>query len=387
MDGRVKGSLERKSVKRKVDERGVMSVSPEYARFLSHNGLDSLSTKVMSCGDAFGRVGCVENGAHRGVVPLMCRERGCPCDDWVQVRSQVDDMKFFLARLFEAVGQPLYVWMLDFTMGSDLWEKVPRTNLGRLRQIAFESMQEYFDHRWKFPVSFPFDAVAQFWHSAEAGNGYDPHVHSIVPRIFVEKSSGRVLTNVKMKFIDEGVMKKIWRRRVQAEYGKSRARVAGTVEKFSCKVNYTEGLGRPNKNHGLDKRMRYMYRGIARDYEVNVMSGVDYSKWDKDWVRWTLRHNHKRHQGYGLLSARNVSPKSGFMRALKLDLGTKREREHVRRHGVCPHCGGERIPVHNEDSDLKPLTRKEAFDAGLEVWRSSYDDEERKFRDFVPYHS
>jgi hypothetical protein len=112
MDGRVKRSLERKAITRRVDEKGVMSVAPAYGQFLEYHGLARLATKVMKCGDEFGRVTCIENQAHRGVVSIMCRERGCPSDDWVQVRSQVDDMKFILARMFAAINQPLYVWMI-----------------------------------------------------------------------------------------------------------------------------------------------------------------------------------------------------------------------------------------------------------------------------------
>lgn len=118
-------------------------------------------------------------------------------------------------------------------MSSQLWDSVPRLNLGRLRQIAFETLQEYFDQKWGFPVSFGMDAVAQYWSSSEPGTRYKPHVHCIVPRIFVEKSSGRILTDVRMKWLDEDALKRIWRRRCEAEYGRSTVKVWGFLSKFS----------------------------------------------------------------------------------------------------------------------------------------------------------
>ena len=354
---------------------------------VSFFGLETLATVLPRCRNITIRVKCFGGSAvHKGVVFSMCRTRGCPSDDWVQVRSQVDDMKFLLARLFEAAGQPLFVWFVDFTMGSDLWAEVPRTNLARLRQIAYETMQEYFDEVWGFPVKFGMDVVAQYWSSRNPGRRYVPHIHAIVPRLFVEAASGRALSDDRMKYIDESRVKEIWRRRVEAEYGQSHAKVAGLYAKFSCKVSYTQGVGSQNRNSGLDKRLRYMYCGIAWDYNLFAIGGKDYSRWNREWFRWSLTYNHKRHQPYGLMAARNLSSKSEFVRRIDLDIGTKRERDKIRRSRGCPHCNQPVVVDRDIGENAQYLTRKEASEAGLEVWKSRFADEDVKYRDFVSYH-
>jgi hypothetical protein len=297
-------------------------------------------------------------------------------------------MKFTLARLFETIGQPFFVWTLDFTMGSDLWDKVPVTNFGMLRQVGYQTAGQYWNEVWGFPVKIGFDAVTQFWSSEEPGDHFVPHLHAIQPRVFTEASTGRVLTDVHVKYIDESRIKEIWRSRLEAELGAvSRAKVAGSYEKFSCRVNYITGLGAPDKNRGLDKRLRYQYRGIPWDYNLYALSNQDYSHWDRDWVRWSLTVNYKRHQTYGLLSATNLSPKGSFARSIGFDIGTKRERDRLRGDRVCPYCGSPIVLDHDNDEEFGSMSRYEASRRGLELWKSQVVDENAKYLDFVPYHS
>ncbi len=390
MNEAVREALSRSSVKTSIQGEHPLALSGSFVRMMEYFGLSRISSSAIDCFSKVLPRKCSGPVTHRGVSPYMCGERGCPNDDWVDSSSQKEDTKFIYARLFEAIKQPLFVWTLDFTLASDLWPLVPRSNLGLLRQIAYQCMQEYWNYVWGFPVKIGFDAVTQFWSSRRPGSHYVPHVHANQPRIFTETATGRVLTDVHVKYIDESILKQLWRSRVEAVLGRrSRAKVAGSYEKFSCKVNHITGLGAPNKNKGLDKRVRYMYRGIAFDYLVYAVRGHDYSHWDRNFVRWSLTFPHKRHQTYGLLAAKNLSPSSSFVRRIGLDIGTKRERDKLRSSSghTCPECGCETEIDHDRDEDFRLLNRKEAIERGLEIWKSQVVDEDRKYRDYVPYNN
>lgn len=379
MDERIRKALVRKAVKEKVQPVDLFAPSEKFVRFLRFIGLVKAADAVTQCGVNQLIWGCVVNLAHKGLKPMFCREaRVCPRDDWFMFRSQVNDMKFILYRLFSVASQRPFVWTIDFTIGKDLWDKVPRGNLSRLGKIAYESMQEYFNEKWGFPVKFGMDCVVQYWHSEAPSEGWMPHVHAIVPRFFLNEA-GRPVKDVRMKLLGASAIKRIWRRRMQAEYGKSRAKLEGEYEKFDVRVKWV------TRESGLDHRLRYMYRGVVRDYAKAIDRGVDYSGWNIESARRSLLYNHKRHQSYGLLAARNLSAKSDFMRAVNLDLGTKREREKIRRHASCPDCGGDIEPDHGDDSELLTLSRQEAVASGLPRWRSFYEDENLKWTKFEPY--
>jgi len=379
LDERVTKALVRKAVKEKVQPEDQFAPSPRFVQFLRFLGLDMAADAVESCGANQVRWGCVVNQAHKGLKPMFCREaRVCPRDDWFMFRSQVNDMKFIFYRLFGAASQRMFVWTIDFTVGKDLWDKVPRGNLSRFGKIAYETMKEYFEEKWGFPAKFGMDCVVQYWHSEAPSEGWMPHVHAILPRFFLNEA-GRPVKDVRMKSLGASVIKTIWRRRVQAEYGRSRAKLEGEYEKFDVHMKWV------TREKGLDHRLRYMYRGVVMDYAKAVDKGVDYTKWNVQWARLSLLYNHKRHQSYGLLAARNLSAKSDFTKAIGLDLGTKRERDKVRRHASCPDCGGDIEPDHADDSQLVTLSRQEAVASGLPRWRSFYEDENLKWINFERY--
>jgi hypothetical protein len=149
--------------------------------------------------------------------------------------------------------------------------------------------------------------------------------------------------------------------------------------------------------------LRYAYRGIAFDYTKEIVGGsdfayrgiafdvdpaiskggVDYSVWNREFVRWSLVTNHKRHVGYGLLAARNASSKSRYMRVLKLDLGTKAERDKLRRRRCCPQCGSQI----ESNYDRVTLDFAEGRAMHVELLRRRNQDETLLWRDsgFVPY--
>ena len=382
LDDATRKEIMRKSEVYFLTGTDVNKVNENYVRFLSYFGLERQSRQVAGCRQRVARVKCTGSVTHRGVYVLQCQARACPSDDWVQVVSQLDDMRYKLYRIFVAMKEPFHVWTADLTIASDLWGKVPRMNLARFCQIAYETMQEYFDWKWGFPVQIGMDAVPQFWHSEGPERGFYPHVHVIVPRIFLERKTGRWLTKVSQTYIEEKKLKAIWRSRVEAEYGKSRARVAGGKEAFSCHFNYIDNLA------AVDKRLRYQYRGIAWDYNIWAGEHVDFSKWDANWVRWSLTYVHKRHHSYGLLSSRNLSPKSKFMQGLKLNLGTYAERRKARRDVRCPHCSEPVVfdAEHAMEERFGDLTRAKAVELGLEWWRVKPEEWMKKPHDYVQFH-
>ena len=101
-----------------------------------------------------------------------------------------------------------------------------------------------------------------------------------------------------------------------------------------------------------------------------------------------MTYIHKRRHLYGLLSARNVSPKSKFMQGLKLNLGTYAERRKTRRGVKCPHCGESVVfdPENALSERFGDLSRAEAKELGLEWWRMKPKEWMKKPHDYVQFH-
>lgn len=93
-----------------------------------------------------------------------------------------------------------------------------------------------------------------------------PHVHTIIPRFFLNKA-GRPVKDVRMKSLGASEIKRICRRRVQAEYGRSWAKLEREYEKFDVHMRWV------TREKGLDHRLRYMYRGVVMDYNKAVDKG------------------------------------------------------------------------------------------------------------------
>jgi len=302
-------------------------------------------------------------------------------------------MRTILQRLFAAWGEPYHLWQITFTVGKDMREKIPRNNLARLNQIGYQSLNEYFDGRWKFPVKFFYDGTAQFWSSEHPESGFLPHIHASVPRLFVEAKTGRLLRNVnKMKYIEEDSIKRIWRKRVEAEYGKSKAFFASKVtqkteyEYFSVTIDYQAARKGVWPEKEFDHWFRYQYRGVSYDFEKRLFGGVsdeNVAKWDRAWAQWCLSAVHKRHQGYGLFAPNNFKASGKLMQQLGLDLGTKRERGALRGRKRCAVCGG----YCSGDSEVELLTLKDAAERGIPLWRNRHHDESKKFNEWTLRHA
>jgi hypothetical protein len=284
----------------------------------------------------------------------------------------------FLAKLFNHARQRFHVWFVDFTVGKDIRENIPRDGLSRFGGVAYATMREYFAQKLKMKVRFGMEVSPQYWHSNAPGLEYLPHFHIMIPRLFVEESTGRILDRLKMELLDEEVIKVIWRKNVEAITGPSESTFRDlSKDKFSVKLGFTRRM------FPMRHRLKYMYRGAVFDIEKYVNAGRDYYGWDREFVVWLLTTKHKRHVGYGLFSARNLSAESQFMRSIGLDYQTRMERERERRKKFCPHCGAIVESGHVEVS----VNFKEAHLRGYEMLKANYEDELKREADgrYVPY--
>jgi len=312
-----------------------------------------------------------------------CMNRGlCPVCDEIEAWSQSLDRLVFLAKLFNAAKKEFRIWRVDFTVASDVWPKIPRDNLPSFARIGYETMQEYFDSFLGWKVKFGIDIAPQYWHSNNAGLGFYPHLHCVIPRLFVDAETGRLSTTDFM-WLNNARIKTIWRRRVEEAYGRSSARrgFGGRgSEMFSVRITAYDHVGPP-----LPERLKYVYRGIVFNYEGIVKNGMDYLKWDRDFIRWTLLSRHVRHLGFGLFAPRNLSAKSQFMRTVGLDYETRIVRSKRRRKKVCPEDG---LPVDIPLNDKETLVRSAARERGLKQLVSDFFAELRREADgrYVPYH-
>jgi hypothetical protein len=266
-------------------------------------------------------------------------------EDLVETAWEMNDMELYLRLLFERARVKRHVWFIDFTIGSDLRKKIPRSNLAAFAKLSYEVMQEYFRKKLRYEAEFGMDVAPQFWSSDEPGLGYKPHLHTIIPRVFFDKKSLRVLdirTNRLGSPEDLEELKRMWRSKVESVYGRSRARVKGKYEIFDVRVKFRGEDWQPRYyRKSVRHRLKYMYRGIVFDVEkwfekkARRQEPIDYRVWNNEFMRWALTTSHKRHIGYGLMSSRGRDRRALFMRTIGFDYGTRQERKKaMRKH--CP---------------------------------------------------
>ncbi|MDV3293728.1 MAG: hypothetical protein LYZ70_05605 [Nitrososphaerales archaeon] len=273
------------------------------------------------------------------------------------------DRLILLAKMFNHAKKPFLVWRVDFTVGKDLWPRIPRDKLSRFARIGYKTMQQVFDEKLGFKARFGMEISPQYWHSSAAGLGLYPHLHSVIPRLFVDEATGK-LSTVDMLRLPIGRVKVLWRKNVEAVYGKSSSSFkSGSREMFSVRVRRYERV------YPLIERLKYVYRGAIFDYEKYVNQGSDYSGWDREFVRWSLFSRHFRHIGYGLFAGLNLSAKSPFMRRIGLDYKTRMLREKERRKKWCPECGA---LVGGRMHDVALVHRKEAREKGLKQLKADF---------------
>lgn len=408
MDDKVRGVLRRQTGAYRFESSELVATK-RYLAFLARLGVPDLDiNKIAHCGRWRLRAECRTSPKHHGLKTWRCRLPMCPCCSYLNYRGQTEDMVFVMERVLDAAGMPFQVWGVDFTLGSDLWAKVPRDRLYRLAGIAYRATRRTLSQVFGFPVEIFFDASPQSWHSGDRVSkwetlpeekqktpfdGFYPHVHANVPRLFWDKRSGRLLTNrgrfgsLKLKYIPHDLLKENWRYAVEKAYGKSRALVAASERYFDVHLSYVTWRGHPRVNKGLDKRLRYCYRGPQKDVQevleqqLTPKGLMEWDKpWSKDWMVWLLMHRQKRHQGYGLASGSYLKKGSLFMRALGLSLGTRNERDKERHRNHCPFCRHEGLES-EVDIDWRqvPMSESEAAASRLYQWGNHWEDEKQKW--------
>ena len=299
---------------------------------------------------------------------------------------EMNDMELYLHLLFEHAGVKRHVWFVDFTVAGDVAKRIPRDNLSAFAKLGYAVMQEYLRKKLKYDAEFGMDIAPQFWGSEEPGKGYRPHLHAIVPRVFFDRNTMKVVdirTNRLGSSEDLNDLKRMWRSRIESVYGKSRARVKGKYEEFSVKVKWCNEEWLPrNYRKSMRHRLKYMYRGIVFDVEKHIekkakrQEPFDYVAWDNEFIKWALTTSHKRHIGYGLMSSKGRNAGSQFMRSIGFDYGTRKERKReMRKHcpvveaGVVCDCY-----IHRWYGDeMMPLDKAEGL--GLKAVVRLYDEE------------
>ncbi len=354
MDNKVAEILSKKTAFRSVEKMEGSRVSKDYVGYLSYLGLVELAKEVDECKHHVIEQHCLGQKAHSSWALRLCRQdKACLNEDMIETAWEMNDMELYLQFLFEHAGLKKHVWYVDFTVGSDVRKRIPWHNLSSFAGLAYEVMQEYFRKKLKYDAEFGMDIAPQFWGSEEPGEGYKPHLHAIIPRVFIERQSPKVLdirTNRLGSEEDLSELKRMWRKKVESVYGRSRARVKGKYEEFSVRVAWKGeeefDLG-PRKRRirsyraSMRHRLKYMYRGIVFDIEKSFetkrrrMGPVDFGEWDSAFVRCALTTNHKRHIGYGLMSSKGRSKRSRYMRRIGMDFGTRQQRRKLLRK-KCP---------------------------------------------------
>jgi hypothetical protein len=386
----LKAILRKKSKSKLVSEVHHSKVSGGYIRLLWHVGLGETARTVGDCMSHVMKMHCAGSSAHTSYGLMRCREmRECVNEDLIETAWEMNDMELYLQLLFAHARVMKHVWYVDFTIGGDLQGRIPRDDPGGFARHCYGTMQEYFAAKLNgYDAEFGMDVVPQFWHSDQPGKGFHWHAHTIIPRVFIDRKTLKVLP-IRMNQVadrnngDLELLKTIWRRRVEGAYGLSKAKVKGRYGMFSVRVWFRgEEFAPRGYRKSLRHRLKYMYRGIVFDYEQYVerreKAGrpLEYEGWNKEFVRWSLLGGHKRHIGYGLMSSRGRRADSPFMSAIGFDYGTRKERRKEMRRR-CPEqeaggvCG---CFIERWDGD-EVVSLHEAERLGLKTVVRDYDEE------------
>jgi hypothetical protein len=399
LDESVRALLSKKTDFKPVEAMERSKVSRAYVEYLRFLGLRRTAEAVGECKKNVIKQHCRGKAAHASWSLLLCREgKACLNEDLVENAWEMNDMELYLRLLFEHASVKRHVWYVDFTVGGDLRRHIPRENQSRFAKLGYEVMQEYFQKKLKFDAEFGMDVAPQFWSSEEPGKGYRPHLHAIIPRVFIDRRTLKVIP-IRMNRLgseeDLNDLKRMWRSKVESVYGKSRARVKGKYEEFSVKVKWRSEDWKPRYyRKSMRHRLKYMYRGMVFDVEKYIedkaerQEPLDFRSWDNEFVRWALTTSHKRHIGYGLMSPKGRSRLSPFMRSIGFDYGTRQERRKamkkrcpvVEAGGLCG-CfidrwyGDEMVPLDKAASlGLKGVIRRYDEEAMTDVQRKYQRD-------------
>jgi len=375
----------------RVPEYEPYSPTHEVFEALRHFGVPEEDARpVLECGERFRPLRCYNpQGSHYidgKVGPKYCRNvRLCGRDDNIERYGGADDMLWKMNSLFSICGIPYvpevpyrlrdyrgpYWWAVDFTESKDIWPRIGFYELPLLGAMAYDTMKEYFRKVWPMPVRFGMNVYVQAWHSGNPGEGWYPHVHSLIPRLFFREDYSLVRSN--LAWLNHEKIKLIWRRKVEERWGKSRGGFKHRQDMFSVRVQVKipDEIAVKMRRRGIKHRLRYMGRGFALDFTKHVNRGYSYKDWDKEYVARMLTGNgHKRSQSYGVLSARFLHDGSDFAKHWGLKLWTKKERLKAAHWRPCPEHPDGHLAIDFEN-DVE-FSRKEAAEAGFLMMKPDF---------------
>ena len=237
--------------------------------------------------------------------------------------------------------------------------------LSVLDKVAKETLVEYLGKPEGLQLGIV--QVPQWWHSSDPfGRKFQTNIHQHVHGICFDFGfDGEKVVPFGKLFLsdDRGFvrLRALWRSKLEARFGESEAR------DVDCYIRFEEG------GDQLKHRLDYMFRSGVKDvYEFVLSHGVP-AEYDSDWVRLMLRGRGRgraqRVHYYGWLAPVCQSPKSSFMRFLRLELLTRRSYNIERKKVYCPNCGClmERVPGVVEDTDSL-IARGEQFVVSVPPW-------------------
>jgi hypothetical protein len=275
----------------------------------------------------------------------------------------VSYLSYRIHEIYGKLHRKIRFYRYEFTIPFDLQAKVAFEGLAELGRLAKETFLEYLGKLSECQLGIL--QVPQWWHSGDPFGGcwcggFFPHVHGVC---FDFAFDGEKVIPFSQMYISNDAhfvrLRALWRSKLEARFGKSKAK------DVDCYIRYEEG------GDELTHRLSYMFRSPLFDvYQLVKGRGIP-SKYDVDWVRKMLsgRGHAQRVNYYGWLASVCQSPKSCFMRFLRLELLNRRFYNAERKKVFCPNCGClmERVAYAVDDTDSL-VARGEPFLARVPPW-------------------
>ncbi len=252
----------------------------------------------------------------------------------------------------------------EFVVPVDLRAKVGMEGLSVLDKLAKETVVEYLGKPKALQLGIV--QVPQWWHSSDPfGREFQTNIHQHVHGICFDFGfdGERIVPFSKLFFSeDKGFvrLRELWRSKLEACFGKSEAR---DVDAY---IRFEEG------GDELRHRLEYMFRSSIKDVYGYVCGHGLPSEYDSDWVRQMLRGRGRaqRVHYYGWLAPVCQSPKSDFMRFIRLELLNRKSYDVERKKVYCPKCGCLMEPIRYAVEDTDDLVaRGEQFVVHVPPWR------------------
>lgn len=318
--------------------------------------------RVASCGKQCLKYECVGQERTQAYKPLCCRSPLCPWCSETDAKRLVSYFRYRIHEIYGKLHRKIRFYRYEFVVPVDLRSKVGMNGLSVLDRLAKETLTEYLGKSKGLKLGIV--QVPQWWHSSDPfGSKYGdfhPHVHGVC---FDFAFDGERVVPFGKMFIsdDKGFvrLRALWRSKLEAVYGESKAK------DVDCYLRYEES------GEELKHRLEYMFRSGVHDVYQFVQAHGLPAEFDADWVRVMLcgRGHAQRVHYYGWLASVSQSPKSGFMRFLRLELLDRKSYDIERKKVYCPNCAClmERVPYSQEDTDVL-ISRGEQFVVHVPPW-------------------